>query len=56
MIPLTKEIILIVKILKVPPKGFKRLISDGEVRLRHAYVIKCDEVIKDTNGVIELKC
>jgi hypothetical protein len=27
------------------------------VRLRHAYVIKCDEVIKDANGeVIELKC
>ncbi len=40
-----------------PPKGFKRLIPDGEVRLRHAYVIKCDEVIKDDNGeVIELKC
>ena len=42
---------------EVPPKGFKRLIPDGEVRLRHAYVIKCNEVIKDANGeVIELKC
>lgn len=42
---------------EVPPKGFKRLIPQGEVRLRHAYVIKCDEVIKDQNGqVIELKC
>lgn len=42
---------------EVPPKGFKRLIPDGEVRLRHAYVIKCDEVIKNENGeVIELKC
>jgi len=40
-----------------PPKGFKRLIPGGEVRLRHAYVIKCDEVIKDENGeVVELKC
>ena len=42
---------------EVPPSGFKRLIPDGEVRLRNAYVIKCDEVIKDENGeVIELKC
>ncbi len=42
---------------EVPPKGFKRLIPEGEVRLRHAYVIKCDEVIKDASGeVIELKC
>lgn len=42
---------------EVPPKGFKRLVPDGEVRLRHAYVIKCDEVIKDANGeVVELKC
>lgn len=42
---------------EVPPKGFKRLIPDGEVRLRHAFVIKCNEVIKDAQGeVIELKC
>lgn len=42
---------------EVPPKGFKRLIPEGEVRLRHAYVIKCNEVIKDAQGaVIELKC
>src|SRR5690606_23079866 len=34
-----------------------RLIPGGEVRLRHAYVIKCDEVIKDESGkVVELKC
>src|SRR5690606_18131448 len=39
-----------------PPKGFKRLIPGGEVRLRHAYVTKCDEVIKDENGeVVELQ-
>lgn len=42
---------------EVPPKGFKRLIPEGEVRLRHAYVIKCNEVVKDVHGeVIELKC
>ena len=40
-----------------PPKGFKRLTSGGEVRLRHGYVIKCDEVVKDAAGnVVELKC
>ena len=33
-----------------PPKGFKRLIPGGEVRLRHGYVIKCDEVVKDEAG------
>jgi len=41
----------------VPPPKYKRLIADGEVRLRGAYVIKCHEVIKDTAGkVIELRC
>ena len=40
-----------------PPKGFKRLVPGGEVRLRNAYVIRCDEVIKDGHGnVIELRC
>ena len=33
-----------------PPKGFKRLIPGGEVRLRGAYVIRCDEVIKNEQG------
>jgi glutaminyl-tRNA synthetase len=42
---------------EVPPKGFKRLVPGGEVRLRNAYVIRCDEVIKDGIGeVIELRC
>ncbi|NEV63763.1 glutamine--tRNA ligase/YqeY domain fusion protein [Thiorhodococcus minor] len=41
---------------EVPPKGFKRLIPGGEVRLRNAYVIRCDEVIKDAAGeVVELR-
>ena len=39
-----------------PPKYF-RLKPGGEVRLKYAYIIKCDEVIKDANGsVIELRC
>ncbi|MGN2247975.1 glutamine--tRNA ligase/YqeY domain fusion protein [Frateuria sp. GZRR35] len=42
---------------EVPPKGFKRLISGGEVRLRGVGIIKCDEVVKDAAGdVIELRC
>lgn len=36
---------------------FKRLVKDKEVRLRNAYVIRCDEVIKDDDGeIIELRC
>jgi len=36
---------------------YKRLKTGGEVRLRNAYVIRCDEVIKDSNGEItELRC
>ena len=39
------------------PKKFKRLVSGGEVRLRNAYVIRCDEVIKNNQGeVVELHC
>ena len=40
------------------PKGFKRLLANGMVRLRYAYVIQCDEVIRDetTNEPVELKC
>lgn len=40
-----------------PPQKFFRLKPDGEVRLRYAYLIKCNEVIKDDNGeVVELRC
>ena len=41
-----------------PPKGFKRLLPNGMVRLRYAYVIQCDEIIRDpeTQEPIELKC
>ena len=38
-------------------RKYKRLVSGGEVRLRNAYVIRADEVIKDDRGeIIELKC
>ncbi len=40
-----------------PPKKFFRLAPGREVRLRYAYFIKCEEVVKDTAGnIVELKC
>lgn len=40
-----------------PPKKYFRLSPGAEVRLKNAYIIKCDEVIKDAAGnVIELHC
>jgi len=40
-----------------PPKKFFRLAPGREVRLRYAYFIKCEEVIKDENGAIaEVRC
>ena len=42
---------------EVPPPGFKRLTTGGEVRLRGAYIIKCEQVIRDVSGTItELHC
>ena len=41
---------------EVPPKGFKRLIPGGEVRLRGAGIVRCDEVINDQSGeIVELR-
>jgi glutaminyl-tRNA synthetase len=40
-----------------PPPDFFRLAPNCEVRLRYAYIIRCNEVIKDADGVIaELRC
>jgi glutaminyl-tRNA synthetase len=40
-----------------PPPKYFRLRPGGEVRLKYAYIIKCDEVIKDAAGnLIELRC
>ncbi len=42
---------------QTPPPKYKRLIEGGEVRLRNSYVIKCNKIIKDTNGnIVELRC
>lgn len=40
-----------------PPKKFFRLAPGREVRLRYAYFLKCEDVVKDDSGeIIELRC
>ena len=42
---------------ETPPPKFFRLKPGGEVRLKYAYIIKCEEVVKDAAGqIIELRC
>ncbi len=40
---------------EVPPKGFKRLVPGGEVRLRGVGIIRCEEVIREGERVVELR-
>lgn len=43
--------------MEEPPKKFFRLSPGAEVRLKSAYIIKCEEVVKDEAGnIIELRC
>jgi glutaminyl-tRNA synthetase len=43
--------------METPPPKYFRLRPGGEVRLKYAYIIRCDEVIKDAKGqVTELRC
>ena len=37
---------------EVPPKGWKRLVPGGEVRLRGAGIVRCDDVVRDAGGTI----
>ncbi len=41
-----------------PPKGFHRLSPGREVRLRYAYIVRCESVVKDpaTGEVTEVRC
>ena len=42
---------------EVPPPKFQRLKPGGEVRLMGAYIVKCNEIIKDDAGeIVELRC
>ncbi len=57
-VPFTREIFIEREdFMEDAPKKFFRLKPDGEVRLKHAYIIKCNEVIKNSDGeVTELHC
>lgn len=58
ILPFTKEIYIErTDFMLNPPKKFFRLAIGREVRLRHAYVIKCTDVIYDSDGeILELRC
>jgi glutaminyl-tRNA synthetase len=57
-IPFAREIYIEqTDFMEVPPKGYHRLVPGGEVRLRYAFIIKCEEVLKNDKGeVVELHC
>ncbi len=57
-IPFSRELFIeTADFTEVPPPKYFRLKPGGEVRLKYAYIIKCDEVVKDADGnVIELRC
>ncbi len=57
-VPMTREIFIERDdFMEQAPKKFFRLKPGGEVRLRNAFIIRCDEVIKNGDGeVIELRC
>lgn len=43
--------------METPPPKYHRLYPGNEVRLKHAYFIKCEEVVKDADGnVVEIRC
>ena len=57
-IPFTRELYIDASdFAEVPPPKFFRLKPDGEVRLMGAYIIKCNEIIKDADGnITEIHC
>ena len=57
-IPFSRELLIEREdFAEVPPPKFFRLKPGGEVRLKYAYIIKCEEVIKDAAGnITELRC
>ncbi len=57
-LPFTREIIIDADdFAEVPPPKFFRMKPGGEVRLMGAYIVRCDEVIKNPDGTIaEIHC
>ncbi len=57
-LPFTRELYIDADdFAEVPPPKFFRMKPDGEVRLMGAYIVKCNEIIKDEHGnVTEIRC
>ncbi len=57
-LPFSREIYLEANdFMETPPPKYFRLRPGGEVRLKYAYIIKCEEVVKGPNGeIVELRC
>ena len=57
-IPFTRELYIDrADFAEVPPPKFFRMKPDGEVRLMGAYIVKCNEIVKDDAGnVVEIRC
>ena len=57
-VPLSRELFIdAADFMETPPPKYFRLKPGGEVRLKYAYIIKCEEVVKNSSGnVTELHC
>ena len=58
LVPLSRELYIDADdFMETPSAGFHRLVPGGEVRLKYAFCIICQEVIKDADGnITELRC
>src|SRR5207249_7770359 len=57
-VPFGRELLIdAADFMEAPPPKYFRLKPGGEVRLKYAYIIKCEEVVKDSSSnVTELRC
>ncbi len=57
-LPFTRELYIdAADFAEVPPPKFFRMKPDGEVRLMGAYIVRCNEIVKDEDGnVVEIRC
>jgi glutaminyl-tRNA synthetase len=57
-VPLTRELFIENDdFMEIPPPKYFRMRPGGEVRLKYACIVKCDEVVKDAAGkIVELRC
>jgi len=57
-IPFSKDLLIEKEdFMEEPSKKYFRLKPSGEVRLKYSYIIKCEEIVKDSNGeIVEIIC